>query len=70
MLEEEIIGCCKRLRLSRNLADMAQTVMGESHQEYLYKLLSGELKNRELGRAAKLINSAGFYGMKTFDGTR
>jgi len=68
MLEEEIIGCCKRLKLSRNLADMAQTVIGESHQEYLYKLLSGELKNRELGRAAKLINSAGFYNMKTFDG--
>jgi len=68
MLEEEIIGCCKRLKLSRNLADMAQTVIGESHQEYLHKLLSGELKNRELGRAAKLINSAGFYGMKTFDG--
>jgi DNA replication protein DnaC len=67
MLEEEIIGCCKRLKLSRNLADMAQTIMGESHQEYLYQLLSGELKNRELGRAAKLINSAGFYGMKTFD---
>jgi len=67
MLEEEIIGCCKRLKLSRNLADMAQTVIGESHQEYLYKLLSGELKNRELGRAAKLINSAGFYSIKTFE---
>lgn len=70
MLEEEIICCCKRLKLSRNLADMAQTTAGESHQEYLYQLLSGEIKNRELGRAAKLITSAGFYSIKTFDGFR
>jgi hypothetical protein len=47
MLENEIIACCKRLKLSRNLADMAQTTDGESHQEYLYKLLSAELANRE-----------------------
>lgn len=70
MLENEIIDCCKRLKLSRNLADMAQTTEGESHQEYLHELLSGELKNREQGRIAKLINGAGFYSIKTFDGFR
>ncbi len=70
MLEEEIIDCCKKLKLSRNLAEMAQSTDGQTHQEYLYKLLSGELKNREHGRAAKLINSAGFYSIKTFDGIR
>ncbi len=70
MLKGEIIGCCKKLRLSQNLAQMAQTTDGESHQEYLYKLLSAELKNREHGRVAKLMNSAGFYSIKTFDGFR
>lgn len=70
MLENEIIDCCKRLKLSRNLADMAQTIKGESHQEYLYQLLSGELKNREQGRVAQLINGAGFYSVKTFEGFR
>ena len=70
MLENEIIACCKRLKLSRNLADMAQTTDGESHQEYLYKLLSAELKNREQSRVAKLINNAGFYNIKTFEGFR
>lgn len=70
MLEKEIIDCCKRLKLSHNLADMAQTTEGESHQEYLYKLLCAELENREHGRFAKLINSAGFYSIKTFDGFR
>lgn len=67
MLDEEIISCCKNLKLSRNLADMAQTTEGNSHQEYLYQLLSTELKNREHGRVAKLINTAGFYSIKTFD---
>ena len=70
MLEEEIINCCKRLKLSRNLADMAQILEGESHQEYLFKLLSAELKNREQGRIATLVNGAGFYSIKTFDGFR
>lgn len=67
MLEAEIIDCCKKLKLSRNLADMAQITEGKSHQEYLYKLLSAELKNREQGRVSTLINSAGFYSIKTFD---
>lgn len=70
MLEKEIIECCKKLKLSRNLADMAQTMDGESHQEYLHKLLLSELNNREKMRMSKLINSAGFYIIKTFDGFR
>lgn len=70
MLETGIIDCCKKLKLSRNLADMAQTMKGESHQEYLYKLLSAELKNREQARIGKLIKSAGFYSIKTFEGFR
>ena len=70
MLENEIIESCKKLRLSRNLADMAQITEGVSHQDYLYKLLSAELKNREQGRVATLINGAGFYSIKTFDGFR
>lgn len=70
MFEQEIVYCCKKLRLSHNLADMAQTMDGASHQEYLYKLLSAELKNREQGRISKLINGAGFYSIKTFEGFR
>lgn len=67
MLEEEIIGSCKKLKLSRNLADMSQVTEGESHQEYLYKLFSAELENREHVRIAKLINCAGFYSIKTIN---
>jgi len=70
MFEEEIVGCCKKLKLSRNLADMAQITDGASHQEYLHKLLAAELKNRERSRISALINGAGFYSIKTFEGFR
>lgn len=70
MLEQELIDCCKKLKLSRNFADLAQTMAGQSHQEYLYKLLIAELKNRENGRKAKLIKGAGFYNIKTLDDVR
>jgi DNA replication protein DnaC len=49
---------------------MAQIIDGESHQEYLYKLLSTELGNRECGRIATLLNVAGFYSIKTFESFR
>ena len=67
MFNEEIIACCKKLRLSHNISEMAQTATGESHQEFLYKLLATELKNRELGRVSTLMNGAGFYSIKTFE---
>ena len=57
---EEISKCCKKLRLSANLADRAMTVEGESHQEYLYRLLSDEIAYRQKIRISKLINTAGF----------
>jgi DNA replication protein DnaC len=46
---------------------MAQTIEGQNHQEYLYKLLSAELENRFAGRTSKLLNTAGFYNINTFD---
>lgn len=53
MLDKEIFECCRKLRLSRNLAELAQTTEGSSHQEYLHQLLSDELRYREPGPAPK-----------------
>jgi hypothetical protein len=36
MFDREIEECCKMLRLSHNLADMAKNTKGDSNQEYLY----------------------------------
>lgn len=70
MLDQEIADCCLRLRLSRNLVETAQSMEGSSHQEYLYNLLSSELQYRQKVRTEKLVSSAGFYSIKTFEGYR
>ena len=70
MLDHEIAECCKRLRLSRNLVEMAQSMEGSNHQEYLYNLLFSELQYRKKIRTEKLVSSAGFYNVKTFEGYR
>lgn len=61
-----ILECCKNLRLSSNLADRSITMEGESHQEYLYRLLDSEIEYRQKTRIAKLMNSAGFPRLYEF----
>lgn len=70
MLDKEIADCCKHLRLSSNLAEKAQSLEGNSHQEYLLNLLSSEREYRTKVRTEKLVSSAGFYSIKTFEGYR
>ena len=70
MLTNEIAACCKELRLSRNIVDMSDKLQGESHQEYLLKILKSELEHREIARKDKLLKNAGFYSLKAFDGFR
>ena len=68
-LYTSIAGCCKKLRLSSNLADMAMSITGESNQEYLYNLFLNEIEYRHKARVAKLINTAGFpkiYAVEQF----
>ena len=50
---DAIASCCRQLRLSANLADHAFAIQGETHQEYLYNLLSEEIKCR---KAARIVN--------------
>ena len=58
--KENIALCCKQLRLSSNFAEMAMSQEGGSNQEYLYNLLSNEIKYRTERRKTKLLNTAGF----------
>ena len=66
MLNAEIAVCCKKLRLSRNLADNSETVEAASFQEYLLELLKLEITHREQSRKDRLIKSANFYSLKSF----
>lgn len=65
---EQIAACCKRLRLSRHLADNIGTIETEDREQFLLALLEMELEHREASRRMRLIKSAGFYTLKTFEG--
>jgi len=70
MLTSEIAACCKRLRLSRNLVENAELIEENTHQEYLLNLLQLEIAHRDQTRKEKLLKSAGFYTVKSFDAFR
>ena len=59
-LRDMIASCCKSLKLSSNLADRAMIQKGATNQEYLYNLLSEEIRCRRERRIAKMINTADF----------
>jgi len=66
-LKEQIAEVCKKLRLGRNIAEIAEQIKADSHQEYLLKVLKKELDYREKTRINRLIKQAKFYALKTFD---
>ena len=70
MLKAQIAECCRKLRLSRTLADNSETVGAENPQEYLLQLLKLEMNHRESGKRERLVKTAGFYSRKTFDDYR
>ncbi|MBF9019021.1 MULTISPECIES: IS21-like element helper ATPase IstB [unclassified Oceanispirochaeta] len=66
----EVADCCRELRLSHNIVDMAETIEAENHVDFLVQLFRSELKHRENKRIDKLMKNAGFYSLKDFDGFR
>ena len=60
LYQEGITRCCKQLRLSSVLAEYAITTEGETHEEYLYNVLSKTIDYRKSCRISKLISGAGF----------
>ncbi len=67
-MKAEIAECCRRLRLSKNIAEISDQVEADSYQEYLLKVLKQEVAYRETTRKNRLVKQAGFYNLKTFDG--
>ena len=68
MLKDEIADCCKALKLGHSIAEMAEELTADTHQEFLLKLLQSEVAHREIARQNKFMNLAGFYYRKSFDG--
>lgn len=59
-VQEQIAQCCKQLKLSSNLVDVAAKHGGKAYQEYLLKVLSDEVAYRHKARITKFMNLAGF----------
>jgi len=70
MYREELIKSCKKLRLSRNLAEQGADIEAESFQENLLKLFNLEIEHRERAKRERLIKTSGFYARKTFEDYR
>lgn len=66
--ETELFELCRKMRLSRNLAERALEIGSGDNIEYLVSLLSEELAYRDARRNAGLIKAAGFYSVKTLKG--
>lgn len=66
-MKDQIYECCKGLRLSTTFADNALSMSGDSHQEYLLKVLRAELAYRNNKRKKLHLKQAGFDQLKTFE---
>ena len=64
----ELLIAAKPLNWAVALQNLPQILLLTLHQEYLLKLLQAEVKHRENARRNKLMNLAGFYYRKSFDG--
>ncbi|MDD4335276.1 MAG: ATP-binding protein, partial [Desulfotomaculaceae bacterium] len=67
-MKQQIAEVCKKLRLSKNIAENCGRIQAESNEEHLLKVLQQELFYRETVRKSRLLKQAGFYTLKTFDG--
>ena len=65
--ENELFDLCRKMKLSRNLAERAMEISPCDNLEFIVKLLSEELAYREKRRNASLIRAAGFYSIKTLE---
>jgi DNA replication protein DnaC len=65
-VKEEIADCCKRLRLSRALAEGIESINETEPKQFLLKVLKNEIEHREETRKARCLKTAGFYTLKTF----
>ena len=67
-MSREVIKClCRQLRLGSHIADVYGSIEAGTHEEFLVKLLSEALENRQVERRKRYIQQAGFDLMKGFD---
>lgn len=67
-MRNQILECCKQLRLSTTLVENAMIATGATNQEYLLEVLKAEILYRSTKRRNLYLKKAGFDNIKTFQG--
>ncbi|GMA58907.1 ATPase AAA [Alicyclobacillus sacchari] len=67
-LRDEISALCKRLILSQRAVELCAQEATPRQEEFLHRVLSEEVENRERSRRTRLMNRAGFPVYKTLEG--
>lgn len=67
-MREQLLECCKQLRLSAKFAENAMSAIGATNQEYMLEVLKAEIIYRNTKRRNLYLKKAGFDNVKTFNG--
>lgn len=68
VLRSEISGFCKKLILSQRAVELCAAEATPRQEEFLHRVLSEEMENRERSKRSRLMNRAGFPVYKTLEG--
>lgn len=66
-MKEQLLKCCKQLRLSAMFAENAISATGATNQEYMLEVLKAEIIYRNTKRRNLYLKKAGFDNVKTFN---
>lgn len=66
-IRRDIAGYCRQLMLSQQAVRMCEEDATPRQEEFLHRILSEEIANRERSRKARLLNRACFPVVKSFD---
>lgn len=67
-MKDIIVEYCKILKLGQSITHRYLGIEADNHEEFLVKLLQGEVERRQRERVNRLIREAGFDVVKTFAG--
>ena len=66
-MDTELLIACKKLRLGNGLVAKAKEIMADNNLEFLLKLFTAEIEERERNRRNAYIKAARFDLLKTFE---
>jgi len=66
-MKTEIVKLCKTLKIGTIIADEYQNIEANTKEEFLLKILTEAVKDREVKRKNRLLKQANFDVLKTFE---